>query len=79
MIVAKALRRKDVLAFFAQLPECLVGREACSAAHHWARALIKFGHNARMMPVANVKPYVPRQKNDTADPAGICEAVIRAY
>jgi hypothetical protein len=25
VIVAKALRRKDVLAFFAQLPECLVG------------------------------------------------------
>jgi transposase len=29
VIVAKALRRKDVLAFFAELPECLVGMEAC--------------------------------------------------
>ena len=29
VIVAKALRRKDVLAFFAQLPACLVGMEAC--------------------------------------------------
>src|ERR1022692_3986583 len=53
VIVAKALRRKDVLSFFAQLPECLLGMEACGSAHHWARGLIKLGHNARMMPVAN--------------------------
>jgi hypothetical protein len=77
VIVAKALRRKDVLAFFAQLPECLVGMEACSSAHHWARELIKLGHDARMMPPAYVKPFVRRQKNDAADAAGICEAVTR--
>ena len=50
VIVAKALRRKDVLAFFPQLPECLVGMEACGSANHWARELIKLGHDARMMP-----------------------------
>jgi transposase len=77
VIVAKALRRKDVLAFFAQLPQCLVGMEACSSAHYWARELIKLGHDARMMPPAYVKPYVRRQKNDAADAAGICEAVTR--
>ena len=77
VIVAKALRRKDVLAFFAQLPECLVGMEACGSAHHWARELIKLGHDARMMPPTYVKPYVRRQKNDAADAAGICEAVTR--
>jgi len=77
VIVARALRRKDVLAFFAQLPECLVGMEACGSAHHWARELIKLGHDARMMPPAYVKPYVRRQKNDAADAAGICEAVTR--
>src|ERR1019366_4716295 len=77
VIVAKALRRKDVLSFFAQLPRCLVGLEACGSAHHWARELIKLGHDARMMPPAYVKPYVRRQKNDAADAAGICEAVTR--
>ena len=77
VIVARGLRRKDVLAFFAQLPECLVGMEACGSAHHWARELIKLGHDARMMPAAYVKPYVRRQKNDAADAAGICEAVTR--
>ncbi|MGH6812191.1 MAG: IS110 family transposase [Methylocella sp.] len=77
VIVAKTLRRKDVLAFFAQLPKCLVGMEACGSAHHWARELIELGHDARMMPAAYVKPYVRRQKNDAADAAGICEAVTR--
>jgi transposase len=51
--------------------------EACSSAHHWARELIKLGHDARMMPPAYVKPYVRGQKNDAADAAGICEAVTR--
>ena len=73
VIVAKALRRKDGLAFFAQLPECLVGMEACGSAHHWARELIKFGHDARMMPPAYIKPYVRRQKYDAADAAGNCK------
>ena len=63
MIVTRGLRRKDVLAFFAQLPECLVGMEACGSAHHWARELIKLGHDARMMPPAYVKPYgAPRRR-----------------
>ena len=63
VIVARAFRRKDVLAFFAQLPECLVGMEACGSAHHWARELIKLGHDARMMPPAYVKPYgAPRRR-----------------
>ena len=57
VIVAKALRRKDVLAFFAQLPRCLVGLEACGSAHHWARELIKLGHDARMMPPAYVNVW----------------------
>jgi transposase len=77
VIEAKALRRKDVLSFFARLPKCLVGLEACGSAHHWARELIALGHDARLMPPAYVKPYVRRQKNDAADAAAICEAVGR--
>jgi transposase len=77
VIFAKAIKRKNLLAFFASLPLCLVGLEACGSAHHWARELIKLGHDARMMPPAYVKPYVRRQKNDAADAAAICEAVAR--
>jgi transposase len=77
LVVAKALKRKALLAFFRTLPPCLVGLEACGSAHHWARELIKLGHDARIMPPAYVKPYVRRQKNDAADAAAICEAVTR--
>jgi hypothetical protein len=39
VVVTKSVRRARVLAFFASLPPCLIGIEACSSAHHWARAL----------------------------------------
>ena len=77
VVAAMALRRKEVLLFFAKLPPCLVGLEACGSAHHWARELISLGHDARLMPPAYVKAYVRRQKNDAADAAAICEAVTR--
>ena len=77
MVVAKRLRRGQVLAFFAKLPRCVVGLEACSTAHHWGRELAQLGHEVRLMPPAYVKPYVRRGKNDAADAAAICEAVTR--
>jgi len=77
VVIAKSLRRKDVSGFFATLPPCLVGLEACGSAHHWARTLAAHGHEVRLMPPAYVKPYVRRQKNDAADAAAICEAVTR--
>jgi transposase len=76
-VVAKAIRRNKLLEFFASLPPCRVGLEASGSAHHWARELIKLGHDARMVPPAYVKPYIRRQKNDAADAAAICEAVRR--
>jgi transposase len=60
VLVRKQLRRAEVLRFFAALPPCLVGMEACGTAHHWARELTKLGHTVRLMPPAYVKPYVKR-------------------
>ena len=77
IVIASALRRKDVLSFFSSLPPCVIGLEACGSAHHWARELVKLGHDARLMPPNYVKAYVRRQKNDAADAAAICEAVTR--
>lgn len=77
VVVRKALRRSQVLPFFAKLPRCLVGMEACGTAHHWARELMKFGHEVRLMPPAYVKPYVKRGKTDANDAEAICEAVTR--
>jgi transposase len=33
----KKLRRGKMLEFFANLPPCLIGIEACGGAHYWAR------------------------------------------
>ena len=39
IVVRKQLRRGQVLKFFAGLPPCLIGMEACATAHYWAREL----------------------------------------
>jgi transposase len=77
LIVARPVRRGQLPAFFASLPSCLVGVEACSSAHHWARQLIAPGHRVKLIPPAYVKPYVRRSKNDAVDAAAICEAAQR--
>jgi transposase len=77
VVVARKLRRKEVLAFFAKLPPCLVGMEACGSAHYWAREIAKLGHNVKLMPPTYVKAYVKRGKTDAGDAAAICEAVTR--
>src|SRR5271165_7136710 len=78
VVIRRQLKRRTVLAFFQQLPPCLVGIEACASSHYWSRELQGLGHTVRLMPPAYVKPYVKRQKNDMADAEAICEAVTRA-
>jgi transposase len=65
------------LAFFAKLPPCLVGMEACGSAHYWAREVTKLGHTVKLMPPKYVKAYVKRGKTDAGDAVAICEAVTR--
>lgn len=37
------LRRDRMVAFFANLPPCVIGMEACGSAHHWAHTLKNLG------------------------------------
>ena len=73
----KRLSRPKVLEYFAQLPPCLIGIEACGSAHYWARELAKLGHTAKLMAAQFVTPYRKRGKNDANDAEAICEAVGR--
>jgi transposase len=76
-LFSRSLKRAEVVAFFAAHPPCLVGMEACSGAHHWARQLQALGHQVRLIPPQYVRPYVKRQKTDANDAAAIAEAVRR--
>ena len=77
VVARKALRRGQVLPFFAKLTPCLVGMEACGTSHYWGRQLSELGHDVRLMSPAYVKPYVKRGKTDAGDAEAICEAVTR--
>ena len=73
----RPLRRAQLLPFFSKIGPCLIGMEACSSAHHWARELTELGHDVRLIPPIYVKPYVKRGKSDAIDAEAICEAVTR--
>ena len=77
VVLRRRVMRARLLAFFAKLAPCLIEIEECATSHYWARELRKLGHDVRLMPPSYVKPYVKRQKNDTADAEAICEAVSR--
>jgi len=80
VLVRPSVARAKLLELIASVPPCLIGMEACSGAHHWAREFAKFGHTVRLMAPKFVSPYRlsgKRGKNDAADAAAICEAVTR--
>jgi transposase len=76
-VVRKQLKRAQVALYFANLPACLIGMEACGSAHFWARKLTALGHTVKLMAPQFVKPHVKTNKNDASDAEAICEAVSR--
>lgn len=76
-ILRKTLRRDAVAQFFADLPPCVVGMEACSGSHYWARVFADLGHEVRLISPQFVTPYVKSNKNDRNDAEAICEAIGR--
>ncbi len=82
LLVRPAVAREKLHELIAALPPCVIGMEACSGAHHWARLFTASGHTVRLIAPKFVTPYRMsgrRGKNDAADAAAICEAVQRPH
>jgi transposase len=77
VVICRRISRAKVVEFFANLPACLIGIEACPSAHYWGRELQALGHRVRLLPPSYVKAYLKRSKNDANDAAAIYEAVTR--
>ena len=77
VVMRRKVSREAFLKLVAGLPPCLIGLEAGSGAHHWAREISRLGHDIRLMPPQFVRPYVKTNKNDAADAEACCEAVQR--
>jgi len=73
----RALKRDQMIKFFAQRSASVVAMEACGSAHYWARKLIELGHEARLIAPQFVRPFVRSNKTDAADAQAIWEAAQR--
>ena len=78
VVLRKTVSRARLASFVAQLPASVIGMEACSGAHEWARRFAQHGHTVKLMAPKFVVPYRKSGKNDGNDAAAICEAVSRA-
>lgn len=76
-VISRKLTRGQVTRFFANLPSCVVGMEACASSLYWARVIEELGHDVRRMPAQYVVPYRRGNKTDATDAAAICEAMQR--
>lgn len=70
-----AIRRAKFLQHFVNRAACVVGMEACGGAQHWARELVKLGHEVVMLPAKSVKAFVSGNKSDAIDARAIWMAV----
>jgi transposase len=77
VVVRKKCSRTQLLRFTSNVPDCLIGMEACAGSHFMGRALREQGHDVRLMPAQYVKPYVKTNKNDFIDAEACAEAVTR--
>ena len=48
-VLRRAVKRKDLVAFFTRLPPTVVALEACGASHHWARTLGGLGNEVKLI------------------------------
>jgi len=77
VVLRRTVKREELVELVAGLSPCLIGMEAGSGAHQWARRFQTLGHTVRLMAAKFVTPYRRNGKNDGNDAEAICEAVTR--
>jgi len=77
VLLRRMIGRARLVETIANLPPSVIGMEACSGSHEWARRFQALGHTVRLMAPAFVTPYRKSGKNDGNDAEAICEAVRR--
>jgi transposase len=75
--IKKKLKRSELLAFIAQLPQSLIALEACGGSHHWARSFQQLGHEVVLLNARYVKAFVVGNKNDFNDAEAIFTAACQ--
>jgi len=68
VVLRRRVRRQTLIKLVEQLPQCIIGMEACCGAHHLGRLFRAQGHEIRLMSPEYVRPYVKAQKNDDWTP-----------
>lgn len=74
IIDRRRLSRTQLHRFLAQQPPAEIVMETCATAHYWAREAGRHGHRQRLLHAHYVRPYVRRNKTDSAD----ADALVRA-
>ena len=70
-LVRPAVPRDELHELIASLPPCVIGMEACSGAHHWARLFQACGHTVRLIAPKFVTPYRMTDRRGKNDAAGL--------
>jgi len=74
-VMSVQLKRAKFLEHFAVRTPCVIGIEACGGSQHWARELVKLGHDVKLLPGKAVKPFAGGNQSDAADARAIWLAV----
>lgn len=74
VVQRKRLSRGAFAKVLVEHPPVRLVMEACGSAHHWGRLAQRHGHQVRLLPPRDVKPYVRGNNTDRTDVTGMLEA-----
>ena len=77
LLLRREPKRGQAEEFFGKLPGTELALAACGGSPHGARMLQAMGHQVRLIPPQQVKPFVKRSKNDRNDAEVVSEAAAR--